>query len=323
MKFIDPDCYWKEQGEGMQGVLDMMTFAGRLTHNTESKVGDSEEYIERMKALGHGRVFEFGTIYLTVPYKELEDDYYPMLEFYNQNGYSRVNSDNLGNIHITTNYRVLLQGDSETWTDAIYSNYAENRFRDLEYMTENNLPTEHHIKRYTIVWDMGIGRATAASFRTHCALSTLMMSTRYCKFSSPKYGNSLPIARQYWMPACIESGKDYSFKDIYGLYIHKELTFDQYMYYREMSNQEMTYFDLTRGTTGRENFEAWPAEKARGILGLDLATKMIQCGFEDDWKEFFRQRAQESEHPHPDALYIAKKAIAKKPEIEWIKRKEQ
>ena len=50
----------------------------------------------------------------------------------------------------------------------------------------------------------------------------------------------------------------------------------------------------------------WPAERARKCLPLDIATVFIQCGFEEDWDNFFNQRVLGTTGtPHPDAKYIA------------------
>lgn len=338
MKFIEPSCYEKKQKPGMDGLMEMMAYAGRLTRNCENKVGGEEDSVKNMMKLGHGRVFEFGTVYLIidtdeggVSMQELAERM-DAVDFYYENPYSRVNKGILpGKHYITTNYRVLLKGSDKIWGDSVKSGYANSRFSDLKFMTEDNVPTKFHEQRKTIVWDYGISRATADSFRTHCGLSTLMMSTRYCNYGSSKFHSTVTLSRSHWLTnPNVLNGVDYTDKDIMDLYYKNLITPQECAYLLSACNSEKMYLILTghpKLSTGDKMYmELWDhiqdmelksfaAEDARGCLGLDLATKMIQCGYVEDWSEFFRQRANADEHPHPDAIYIATKA---KEQIDWL-----
>lgn len=47
-------------------------------------------------------------------------------------------------------------------------------------------------------------------------------------------------------------------------------------------------------------------QEAREMLPLCIATNLVQCSFEDNWKNFFNQRCNID--AHPDAQLIANKA---------------
>ena len=74
------------------------------------------------------------------------------------------------------------------------------------------------------------------------------------------------------------------------------------LYFNQLKSAEKAYFTLME-TTDETGLRA---EQARGVLGLDLKTVFIQCGFEDDWQHFFDLRVEKG--AHPDAQYIAGRA---------------
>lgn len=150
---------------------------------------------------------------------------------------------------------------------------------DLCYWTE---PTEHHALRHIIFWEH-IGRDIADEFRTHVGLSSLMQSTRYVNYSKDKFNNEVTYIKPSWLPSCdyFSVGKD-----------GQELI-------RAFENAENHYYRLATEFN-------WPAEKARKVLPLGVATQFIQCGFEKDWDNFFNQRVLGTTGtPHPDAKEIA------------------
>ena len=126
--------------------------------------------------------------------------------------------------------------------------------------------------RPTVHWN--ISRGIADEFRTHVMLSSLMESTRYVNYRK----KDIAVIRPTWLPAhwttelsLWQDGIEYS------IYIYESL--------------------LAR---------LMRPEQARGVLPLDIATNLVQCGFMDAWNNFFRQRCDSQ--AHPDAQYIAKKA---------------
>lgn len=162
----------------------------------------------------------------------------------------------------------------------ITTNYrvlVENMWlNDLQYLSN---PTSHY-KRYTFLWT--ISRSVADEYRTHVTLSSLMQSTRYCCYAKKKFGNQLTF---------IEPSDSHENPWPYKL---------TRLFWKV---SEIGYKWLIKSKAR--------AEQARRILPLDIATVLIQCGFEDSWNNFFSQRyLGTTGKPHPDAKYIAKQAYA-------------
>lgn len=285
-----------------------MTFAGRITHGCEDKYISHEDdvaYVERMKPLGHGRVFEFGTIYLTIDEHSLTG--IKDVPFFLVNRYSKVRQERKDNghlaYHITTNYRVLLQGRSKDWKTAIRTNYKDNMLYLLNDDTVKNGRTEHHIPRVMVYWK-NISRVTADSFRTHTMLSSLMQSTRYCNYSRNRFGGCVKITPSIMWDNLWRFAID-SFNTKMSDSAIKHLPVDEvcrkYLY--AVNKAASTYIGLT---IGKYNGVKIPPECARGALPLDTSTMFVQCGFVEDWDDFFRQRVNE-QGAHPDAQYIVGK----------------
>lgn len=149
---------------------------------------------------------------------------------------------------------------------------------DLHYWCE---PTEFHDLRHCILWEH-IGRDIADEFRTHVKLSSLMESTRYCAYDKEKFGGELTCIKPQWVSQC----------EYHGMKV------DERELFRALEDAERHYMVL------RVNYN-WSAEKARKVLPLDTATTFIQCGFEEDWDNFFNQRLFGTTGvPHPDAKEI-------------------
>lgn len=189
------------------------------------------------------------------------------IDFYASNPYTKINFD-----------------DNSSCLDYyITTNYrvlVENDcVDDLHYWCE---PTEHHFLRHTILWEH-IGRDIADEFRTHIGLSSLMQSTRYCAYDKEKFDSELTFVKPHWLSSC----------NYYAL------AEDEKELFRACENAENHYMRL------RAKYN-WPAERARKVLPLGIATTFIQCGFEDSWDNFFNQRVLGTTgKPHPDAKEIA------------------
>jgi len=160
MKLIRPSYEIIEQGSGLQGIYDIIERCGKTSYKSEPKGGEvAKRFVEARTKERHGAVLEFGTVYLIIkdPVMDNTDEFYAVW-FYQDNPYSKVNSDGI-NYYITTNYRVLVEND---------------RLDDLKYLCE---PTEHHEKRYAVkfITDIGVGR----EFLRHRTMSMVQESTRY------------------------------------------------------------------------------------------------------------------------------------------------
>jgi thymidylate synthase (FAD) len=146
-------------------------------------------------------MLEHGTVYLTIPGESEPNDigmcnYSPCYKGdYTRNKYSKVNyeyweqepnevqsafcnSISRSKMHVTTNYRVLVENG---WLE------------DLKYQCE---PTEYHAKRVTVkfVCDRGVSH----EFVRHRVFSFAQESTRYCNYSKAKFGNELTFIEPCW-----------------------------------------------------------------------------------------------------------------------------
>lgn len=177
MKLIKPSFEIIEQAPGIQGVKKQIERAGRTCYKSEDKITDTscEEFVNRMVNSEHGAMLEHGTVYLTVPgdAEDLDGVYADFVE----NPYSKVNDDGY-NLHITTNYRVLVENN---WL------YA------LDYQCE---PTEHHEKRITVKFILPI--SISREFIRHRTASFAEQSTRYCNYSKSKFNGELTFIKPYW-----------------------------------------------------------------------------------------------------------------------------
>lgn len=164
--------------------------------STKSKPDESEEQFCRRLLLKHEddlecdhlSPFEFGVLYLTVPYsvhkRVYPDDYLPdCIGNYDGNSHSRVvtqwvDVDNAVG-YITTNLRVILENHWE---------------EDLKFATA---PTKYHVK--ACCFKMITNRAVMAEITRHRTLSFCIESTRYCNYSKDKFGNELTFIKPCWL----------------------------------------------------------------------------------------------------------------------------
>lgn len=138
-------------------------------------------------------------------------------------------------------------------------------------------------------------------FVRHRKFSFLQESTRYCLYSSNKFGNELTFIKPYWTN--IPEG-DYG--DIFN---PKEpditLAPNEYAFINILRETEKYYIGLTNN--------GWKAEEARNVLPLSLKTELYMCGFAEDWEQFFKLRTASNAHPQAKELAIPLKE-------EFIKR---
>lgn len=262
MKLIEPSVeIWEPTN-----LFESIARAARICYASESK-SDAKQFVEKLIEKKHYRPLEFGTVYLCVPCSTLSSNNYLVNKF-NGSPYSVVRWY-LSDCYITTNYRFLYEHDLLDQVKAFFSP-----------------PMKHHAIRATIHWT--ISRAIADEFRTHVSLSSLMQSTRYCKYTSDKFGNEVTFIKPSWLSSC----------DPESLINEPESDF-----VKAFEKSEYFYAKLI------QNYNL-PAELARDILPLGIKTEMVQCGFLDTaWYNFFNQRVKGTTgKPHPDALYIATKA---------------
>lgn len=186
MKIISPSFEILDQQDGLEGIYKQIELAGRTCYKSEDKITDdsAKGFVERMVKSGHGAMLEHGTVYLKIPLNGPKRQFREIIvEFYRENKYSKVNvvSSAEGDFaYITTNYRVIAEGDF---------------LKDLEYICD---ATKYHIKRVTVkfICDRGVSH----EFVRHRVFSFAQESTRYCNYSKDKFGNELTFIYPCWLP---------------------------------------------------------------------------------------------------------------------------
>lgn len=162
MKIIKSSVEIIPQSTGIEGIYKAIELAGRTCYKSEDKMSDTsaKEFVERILKYGHGAMLEFGTVYLKI--FSFKNPYFPrILDSYSNNKYSVITKNYITGIRgtidlfITTNYRVIMQGDYKTWDEAQKNHYDKNWQDDLKYLCD---PTEYHEKRVCVkfITDKGI-----------------------------------------------------------------------------------------------------------------------------------------------------------------------
>lgn len=256
MKVIKPSV--KRIDYDVRSCKDMWSaieYAARVCYNSQNKMSsDSEKWVtDTIIKSGHNRALEFGTVYLKVPFWRLFT-----LFRYAINPWSKVRRWNC----VTTNYRVV---------------YENGWKKHLEWWGY----TDKHAHRTTFHWT--ISRVTADSFRTHCSISSLMQSTRFCLYSLLRNAGELTFVKPQWFD-----------KEQLQVARAELMSF--------WKKSEECYMKLVS--------DGCVAQEARESLLLSLKTEFVQCAFDSDWDKFFALRAEVTEHnnPHPDAIVVAKQA---------------
>ena len=281
MKLIKPSFEIWNQPAGLEGVYKQIEKAGRVCYKSEDKTTEdsAKPFVERMTKSGHGAMLEHGTVYLLVPFET-------HISKYKTNKYSKVRDiakhlmDDKS--AVTTNLRVLVENG---WLD------------DLQYICE---PTEFHAKRITVhfVCDRGVSH----EFVRHRVFSFAQESTRYCNYSTDKFGNELTFIK----PCFLDDSK----LALYGPYhtVIRDKS-PESIFIASLNNTEKDYIDLID--------LGWKPQEARAVLPNALKTELVMTGFVSDWNHFFDLRARGTTGaPHPQAKELAeplmKEFIARK-----------
>lgn len=293
MRIITPSVEIIDQPSGLSGIYQMIELASRTCYKSENKITETsaQEFVNRMIESKHLAMLEHGTVYLQYNHNSLHpykgSDLY---EKYKSNKYSEchydyVNRDTKATI-ITTNYRVLFENG---WLN------------DLEYLCE---PTNFHEKRVSAKFSTQI--IITREVHRHRTHSMAGESTRYCKYTSDKFGNEIAISCPTWVnlqtfPEIAKENEDFCFRSLCDSIAQKE---DQDNFkdidYWWFANKacEYAYFNLLR--LGRN------VDEARVVLPIDNKSEIIHTAFISDWIHFFDLRVKGTTGtPHPDIKILA------------------
>lgn len=256
MKLVESSVEEWEQQSGLDGVYRAIERAARICYASENKSGiSSKEFVEGLIKKDHARCLEFGSVYLFMPrYNSLTN---LALGLFKADAWTKIESEKDG-FYVSTNLRSVLKND-----------ITKEAFE--EYLTEPS--DKHHIRRtFHFVCSRGVGD----EFRTHISLSSMMQSTRYCNYSSGKFGGNVSYIIPEWYKTADRN---------------TQLLYKNKLCYNEKDYMEMLDMGLK-------------PQEARGILGIDVKTELVMCGFDDAWRNFIYRR--DSYAAHPDAQKLAK-----------------
>ena len=302
MKFIEPSVEIIQQEPGIDGMMKIIEMAGRTAYKSEDHITEdsAKKFVKMLKDKKHGAALEHGTCYLDIPkevWNNLVDDH--DLNFidcpYQWFGYSGLTDDY---IHLTTNYRVLVEHGYESLLDGMVE------------PTEEDFEREIFKRRITVkfICDRGVSH----EFVRHRVFSFLQESTRYCNYSKDKFGGEITFIIPRWIhdiqediastvdPLTYESReglRKYQGKALMDMLCVYDRTVAQYM--DTLSNIEKCYLDMTTLDDGTKLLP----QQARQILPNCLKTELVMTGTIEQWKGFFELRCATS--AHPDARHLA------------------
>lgn len=303
MKFITPKAELWEQGKYIEDIWNHVARCARVCYQTEANGNESgKEFVNRiilkrfsyteiandrrLQEKLHLSVLEHGTIYLYI--KNTDVNYLDIIRFYTDNEYSIIEfgKDVKGNteLYITTNLRVLIEN---------------GRMKDLMYISVRNTM---HMPRYTICITTNIG--AIRDINRHRVQSISEESTRFCRYTSPKFGEGLTFVNLPWI--------DRNNIDMYipnELYVHENEAISEHItkwwndldwYFYCLEVIEVTYKKLIS--------LGWTAQQASNVLPFATKTQSIHTAFDCDWKHYVALRSDEVSGPvRPEVKIISDK----------------
>lgn len=260
IKLIESNAVFAPQTDfTVDGIWKHIERCGRICYKSEDRImKDSHiRFVDMIVKRGHLAVLEHGTVYLAIPKTDGAD----FIEWFSSNPYSRVNStDDPAVAYVTTNYRVIIENGHTSAMKWICN------------------PTEHHVKRITamILCDRGVSHEIVR----HRVFSFAQESTRYCNYSSDKFGKHVTFIRPTWT--------DRGRQDVFNMagidFVSEEKALIEYL-----RVCEATYHLLIKaGQTPQE---------ARAVLPNCTKTEVAMTGFTDQWEAFFKLRSAPTAHP--------------------------
>ena len=298
MKLINNEVFEYIQEPGIDGVYSAVRANAAVCYQTdvEKMKLSPREFVENViLKQAHGRALEFGTVYLKISLKYYEDSLVYTKYRYNMYTKEKVvnESDDTFTVYITTNLRVIMQGDYKTDYEAWQHGYDKNWLTDVEkYWCE---PTEYHFKRRT--FGMFLSRGASDDLRTHITLSSMCESTRWCNYSKGKYGSQLTGIKPYWI--------DFKTKDPVEVKTYHDGSIDNeqirvfnendYQFVASMALEEMEYM--------KHADEGLQAQQLKRLFPLWGKCELRLCGFDDAWDNFMWRRIDS--HADPECQKIA------------------
>lgn len=178
MKLIKPSFEILKQGFSIDNIYKHIELCGRTCYKSTDKITEdsAKPFVDKMIKSKHFAMLEHGTVYLTIPNKNISRSL--LIYKYEINPYSKVVCTD-DNIYITTNYRVIIENN---WID------------HLKYITSL---TKFHEKRITVRFIANIH--FYKDLTRHRKMSYAIESTRYCNYTKNKFGKELTFIQPCWI----------------------------------------------------------------------------------------------------------------------------
>ena len=232
---------------------------------------------------GNCAMLEHGTVYLKVPNSVVDEGFQFGTNWSTLclNPHTRYISDG-DYYYYTTNYRVIIEHDLQGV---------------LEYLCE---PTEYHEKRISVrfICDRGVSH----EFVRHRIFSFAQESTRYCNYSTNKFGKECTFIIPSWLDL---EENHVQVDNVVATINYKAggwkdypVGSDVHTYLRSLSVAEESYFSLLEN----DYSNGWIAQQARAVLPNSLKTELVMTGTIEQWKGFFKLRDAGSAHPQAREL---------------------
>lgn len=282
MRLVENIVWEYIQKPGIDGVFEGIRDAAVICYQTDTekmKKTPKEFVFDVLLKNAHTRPLEFGTVYLKIPSMAQQPPQifhsrsFYVYEKYPQTIWTHRELKQDGWWYITTNLRVIMQGDYMSDKEAWEHGYDKNWLDDVyNFWCE---PTEYHDKRRTFT--MWMSRGCTDDNRTHITMSSMCESTRFCNYSKGKFGNGLTFIDPVWWKETNPAA--------YNMLI------DQF--YKE----ELTY--LAAANVCPE------AQHLKRLFPLGAKAELRLCGFDEAWQNFFWRRCDT--HADPECAIVADK----------------
>lgn len=296
MKIVEPQVELWKQEPTLEGAWHQIARATRVCYQSKPRKGESDEAFVNRVILEpatredgsidfdkcHGAMFEHGTIYLTIPNTEIMS-----ITCYLNNKYSKVMFGVIygdkENNYVTTNMRVILEN---------------KRQDDLKFISA---PTYHAERTtFSVITDIGVTR----ELNRHRVNSIAEQSTRYCTYSSSKFGEEITYANNDFLTDCVLNLDSYFYDLCKDINDKKDNKLDkwtaEHYYMFGMLAAEFAYLGLKKNKV--------PNDIARQVLNLNTKSQAVYTAFDDDWQHFIKLRADNvSGKVHPNMKIIADK----------------
>nr|DAW48936.1 MAG TPA: Thymidylate synthase complementing protein [Crassvirales sp.] len=307
IKVVEPSVeLWKQDGYSLAAIWKHIARCARVCYQSTPKDNGEDDYSFLVRTLFRGvepedintkdlvkyhlSVCEHATVHLKYPLFMPRAAAQATRFIHNQ--YSRTR-EHEGYIYVTTNMRVLIE---HHWMD------------ELEFI-DNTPNCPYYMPRHTVCFITDIG--ASRELNRHRVNSISEESTRFCRYTSNKFGNGITVAKLPWIPDVDPEDEGHSYTE--GFFNDNEIFYNECIeeQYTDNWNAVDWFFyglqicDLVYRKTCELG---WTAQQAREILPLNTKTQVVHTAFDDDWNHYIDLRSNGvSGAPHPMAKELADK----------------